>query len=39
MGGSPSDVGEVPMMYVKQRKTRRMICDVGKAVEVLEKEL
>ena len=39
MGGSPVDVGEVPMTYVKQRKGCRMTCDVGKAAEGLENEL
>ena len=33
MGGSPGDVGEVPMTQVKQRKGCRMSCDVGNAVE------
>ena len=35
MGGSPGDVGEVPIMQVKQRKGCRMSCDVHKAVEGL----
>ena len=39
VGGSPGDVGEVPMMYVKQRKGCRMTCDVGKVAEGLENEL
>ena len=39
MGGSPGDVGEVPMMKVKQRKGCRMSCDIGKAAEGLENEL
>ena len=39
MGGSPGDVCEVPMTYVKQRKGCRMSCDVGKAAEGLENEL
>ena len=39
MDGSPGDVGEVPMMYVMQRKGCRMICDVGKSAEGLENEL
>ena len=30
-GGSPGNVGEVPVTYVKQRKGCRMSCDVGKA--------
>ena len=34
-----SDVDEVHMTYVKQRKGCRMSCDVGKAAEVLENEL
>ena len=33
-----SDIGEVPMTKVKQRKGSRMSCDVGKAVEGLENE-
>ena len=36
MGGSPGDVAEVSMTYVKQRKGCRMSCDVGKAAEGLE---
>ena len=39
MGGSPGDVGEVPMMYVKQQNGCRTSCDVGKAAEGLENEL
>ena len=39
MDGLPGDVGEVPMMWVKQRKGCRMSCDVGKAAEGLENEL
>ena len=39
MSGSPGDVGEVPMAYVKQRKGCRMSCDVVKASEGLENEL
>ena len=39
MGGSPGDVGEVPVMYVKQRKGCRMICDVDEATEGLDNEL
>ena len=39
MGGSSGDVGEVPMMYVKQQKGCRMRCDVGKAAEGLDNEL
>ena len=39
MGGSPGDVSEVPMTYVKQRKGCRMSCDVDEAAEGLENEL
>ena len=39
MCGSPSDVGEVPMTYMKQRKGCRTSCDVGKAAERLENKL
>ena len=39
MGGSPGDVGELPMTWVKQRKGCKMSCDVGKAAEGLENEL
>ena len=34
-----SDVDEMPMMKVKQRKGYRMSCDVGNASEGLENEL
>ena len=34
-----SDVREVPMTEVKQRKGCRMSCDVDEAVEGLENEL
>ena len=33
MGGSPGDVGEVPMAWEKQRKGCRMSCDEGTAAE------
>ena len=36
MSGSPGDVGDVPVMYVKQRKDCRMSCDVGEATKGLE---
>ena len=36
MGGSPGDVGEVPVTYVKQGKGCRMSCDVGEATKGLE---
>ena len=39
MGGSPGDIGEVPMTYVKQQEGCKMSCDVGKAAEVFENEL
>ena len=39
MGGSPGDVGEVPVTYVKQRKDFRMSCVVGEATEGLKNEL
>ena len=39
MGGSPGDVGEVPVTYVKQRKGYKMSCDVGEANEVLKNEV
>ena len=39
MGGSPGDVGEVHMTYVKQRKGCSVSCDVGKATEGLENQL
>ena len=39
MGGSPGDVREVPVTYVKQRKGCRMTRDVGEAAEGLENEL
>ena len=39
MGGSPGDVDEVPVTWVKQRKCCRMSCDVGEATEGLENEL
>ena len=29
MCGSPDDIGEVPVTYVKERKGCRMTCDVG----------
>ena len=35
MGGTPGDIGEVPMSQVKQRKGCRMSCDVSKAVKRL----
>ena len=38
MGGSPGDVGEVPMTWVKQRKGCRMSCDVGKAADGLQND-
>ena len=38
MGGSPGDVGEVPVTQVKQRKGCRMSCDVGEAMQDLENE-
>ena len=39
MGGSPGDVGQVPVTKVKQREGCRMSCDVGEATEGLENEL
>ena len=39
MGGSPGEVHEVPVKYVKQRKDCRMTCDVGEVKEVLENEV
>ena len=33
MGGSLGDVGEVPVTYVKRRKSWRMIRDVGEATK------
>ena len=39
MGGSPGDVGEVPITYVKQRNGCRTSCGVGEAAEGLENEL
>ena len=39
MGGSPDDVGEVFVTYVKLRKSCRMRCDVGETTEGLENEL
>ena len=39
MGGSPGDVGEVAVTWVKQRKGCRMSCDVDEAAERLEIEL
>ena len=39
IGGSPGDVCEVPVKYVKQRKGCRMICDVGEATKGLENEV
>ena len=39
MGGSPGDVSENPVTYEKQKKGRRMSCDVGEATEGLENEL
>ena len=39
MCGSPGDVHEVPMMYMKQSNGCRTSCDVGKAAEELENEL
>ena len=38
MGGSPGEVREVPVTWVKQRKGCRMTCDVGEAAEGLENE-
>ena len=38
-GGSPGDVGEVSVTYVKQRKGCRMSCDVRQVGEGLENEL
>ena len=35
MGGSPGDVGEVPMTEVKQRKGCRMSFDVDKAHAIM----
>ena len=39
MGGSPGKVREVPVTKVKQRKSCKMTCDEGEAVEGLENEL
>ena len=39
MCGSPGDVSEGPMTYVKRKKGWRMSCDVGKVMEGLENEL
>ena len=39
MGGSPDDVGEVPVTEVKRREGWRMDCDVSEATEGLENEL
>ena len=39
MGVSPGDVNENPVTYEKQKKGRRMSCDVGEAMEGLENEL
>ena len=39
LGGSPGEVREVPVTYVKQRKGCRMTCDIGEAAEGLENEL
>ena len=39
MGGSPGDVGEVPVTYVMRQKCWRMNCDVGEAMKALENEL
>ena len=39
MGSSPGDVGEVPVMKVKQLKGCRMNCDISEATEGLENEL
>ena len=38
MGGSPGDVGEVHMTYVKQWNGFRMNCDLDEAAEGLEDE-
>ena len=38
MGGSPDDVGEVLVTYVKLRKSCRMSSDVGETTEGLENE-
>ena len=39
MGGSPGELSEELVTYVKRMKGWRMICDVGKATEGLENEL
>ena len=39
MGGSPGDVGELSVTWVKQRKCWRTSCDTGEATEWLENEL
>ena len=38
-GGSPVDVGEVHVTYVKQQKGWRTSCEVGEATEGLNNEL
>ena len=38
MGGSPGDIGEVPMTQVKQQKGWRMSCDVGEVTESMENQ-
>ena len=39
MGSSPGVVSEEPVTLEKQKKGRRMSCDVGEATEGLENEL
>ena len=39
MGGSPVELSEELVTYVKQQKGWRMNCGVGKATEGLENEL
>ena len=39
MGGSPGDVGEVHVTYVKQQKGWSTSCDVDEATERLNNEL
>ena len=38
-GGSPSDVSEEPVTYVKRKKAWRLSCDVCEAIEGSENEL
>ena len=38
MGSSPDDIGEVPVMKVKQWEGFRMSCDIGEATKGLENE-